>query len=207
VTTEIQARKNWDEASLNYDKRTLLIDWIYTKERRIFTALKGKILEIGTGTGKNLSFYNSKAEVTASDWSTRMVRQARIRKRRLKLENIQKVMVADILSLSQYFEPNSFNYVTSTCVFCSVPNPVQGLREVLKILAPTGRLIQIEHGISDNWIVNGVLKMANKISYQMQRFSLIRNYIQNLQEAGFELIQQKPIDPLRIFRILISRPK
>ena len=37
------------------------------------------------------------------------------------------------------FADDSFDTVVATCVFCSVPNPIQGLKEVRRVTKPSGK--------------------------------------------------------------------
>ncbi len=196
----------WDAQAIKYDRRNHLMEGFYGKWRKIYLQLKGRILEVGTGTGNNLPFYNPNSKVTASDWSPHMVEVARNKIKRIKLEYVEKVIVANIEHLSNYFEPHSFDYITSTCVFCSVPNPLKGLREIAKVIRPSGRLIQIEHGISNNQIINLGLKFMDPIISRVRGFHVTRNIAQNLMISGFKIDQVFPLDRFGIFHILISHP-
>lgn len=89
----------------------------------------GAILEVGVGTGVNLEYYPPEARVTAIDISDQMLARARHRAER------QHVAVDLALMDAQHLEfaDDTFDAVVATCVFCSVPDPVAGLREALRI--------------------------------------------------------------------------
>jgi ubiquinone/menaquinone biosynthesis C-methylase UbiE len=150
--------KIYDNLASQYDDHSLKREHLFSYARNIFTLLRGSILEVGVGTGINLQYYHPSAHLTALDWSVRMVYQARAKVRKYNLYNVEKIIVGDIMRLSNYFDPKSFNFVTSTCVFCSVPDPIIGLQEIAKILKPSGYLIQLEHGSSDFGILNLFMK-------------------------------------------------
>ncbi|MHA1266810.1 MAG: class I SAM-dependent methyltransferase [Candidatus Helarchaeota archaeon] len=196
----------YDREAENYDQWANMMEVLFAKGRSIFGLLKGVILEVGTGTGINLQYYNSEAQVIASDWSPRMVEKTRLRIKKLGLKNIKQVVIADIQALGQYFEPNTFDFVTSTCVFCSIPNPIKGLQEITKVLKPKGKLVQIEHGLSNFPFINIGLRILDPLTTRARGFHLARNTPNNLKIAGFQILHQILIDPAGIARILISRP-
>ncbi|KKL56767.1 hypothetical protein LCGC14_2242140, partial [marine sediment metagenome] len=148
------AMKIYDKRATVYEDQSLKREQLISNARKVFSLLRGNILEVGVGTGINLPYYDSSAKVTALDWSSQMVEQAKAKVRKYNLSHVKKIMRGDIMKLSQYFKPKSFKYVTSTCVFCSVPDPIIGLQEIAKILKSSGLLIQIEHGSSDFRILN-----------------------------------------------------
>ena len=80
-TTE-RTRRTYDRAALWYD----LQDWLpevlaFRRWRRLLWDLvpDGKVLEVGVGTGKNLRYYREDTDVTAIDFSPRMLRRAEAR--------------------------------------------------------------------------------------------------------------------------------
>jgi ubiquinone/menaquinone biosynthesis C-methylase UbiE len=195
--------KIYDRKAASYDKMNTIIENLFSKGRKIFNLLRGKILEVGVGTGENLKHYHSSAKLTVFDWSPQMIEQAKMKIKRLGLKNVKNFVIGDIQRLSNYFELNSFDYVTSTCVFCSVPDPIRGFKEITKVLHPSGKLVQIEHGIS-NYLF---MKAVDPITANMQGFHLTRNTLRNLERVGFEIIHEWSLDPLGIVKVIVSKPK
>ncbi len=97
----------------------------------------GRTLEVGCGTGRNLPLYGSRAQVMALDPDLGVVRTARRRAPAVPL------VIASAEALP--FRRESFETVVSGLVFCSVPNPHRGLREVGRVLAVDGCLRMMEH--------------------------------------------------------------
>ena len=81
-------------------------------------------LEVGVGTGKNFAYYPQDVSITAIDLSPRML--ARARKRLNKFDLHINLREMDVQQLD--FADHSFDTVFATFVFCSVPDPVMGLR-------------------------------------------------------------------------------
>lgn len=129
-----------------YDQLAKFFDWLNPFIRKqwrksLVENLSGNVLEVGVGTGANSPYYSKEAQVTGIDFSPKMLKQAKLKvpksraKITLKEMNIEKMGFPD----------NSFDVVVSTCVFCSVPNPIQGLRKIHRIVKPDGFVVMHEH--------------------------------------------------------------
>lgn len=120
------------------------------KLRKEFIQLaQGEVLEIGIGTGVNLEFYTEDVSVTGIDFSQKMLEKAR--KKADKLTRNINILEMDVERLD--FADDSFDTVVATCVFCSVPNPIQGLKEVRRVTKPSGKIILLEHMRSGHYIM------------------------------------------------------
>jgi ubiquinone/menaquinone biosynthesis C-methylase UbiE len=95
-----------------------------------------RVLELGVGTSKNMPFYYKGWQITALDLSPRMLEQA---KRRAEREHVEvDLRLGDAQALP--YADASFDTVIATFVFCSVPDPVPGLREAARVMVPEGQL-------------------------------------------------------------------
>lgn len=97
----------------------------------------GKILEIGCGTGANFDLYPKACDAVSSELSIKMLEFA------AKKLVSNKLVQADAQSLP--FAENSFDAAFATLVFCSVPDPAAGFRELRRVIKPNGNLILLEH--------------------------------------------------------------
>ncbi|MBN2605063.1 MAG: class I SAM-dependent methyltransferase [Bacilli bacterium] len=129
--------------------------------KKLVPMISGRVLEIGSGTGSNLPYYNMDHidELIVSDFTVKK----HLRKRAsLKA----KVLELDVQNLP--FPDHSFDYVLHTLVFCSVAEVDKGLQEIRRVLKPGGLLLFIEHvmpeGKNMKKVVNGVNPMWTKIS-------------------------------------------
>lgn len=128
------------------------------KLRKEFIQLaQGEALEIGIGTGVNLEFYPEDVSVTGIDFSPKMLEKAR--KKADKLTQNINILEMDVERLD--FADDSFDTVVATCVFCSVPNPIQGLKEVRRVTKPSGKIILLEHMRSGNEFIGKIMDMLN----------------------------------------------
>ena len=140
-----------------------------------------RVLEIGVGTGKNMPFYHKGWQITALDLSPRMLEQA---KRRAERDHVEvDLLLGDTQALP--FADASFDTVIATLVFCSVADPVQGLREAARVLAPFGQLLLLEHVLSGNVILRPLMHLANPLMVRMSGANMNRETVKNVERAGF----------------------
>ena len=111
------------------------------QRQRLVDGVTGRVLEIGVGTGLNLPWYPSTALVDAVDVDPHMLRRAEGKAR----EAIAAVALheADVHDLP--FADGTFDHAVAGLALCTVPRPVEALREVKRVLAPGGALHFLEH--------------------------------------------------------------
>jgi len=138
------------------------------------------VLEVGVGTGKNLPYYPPSARMTAVDFSARML--AKARRRAAKLGSQVRLIEMDVQSMD--FADSSFDAVVSSFVFCSVPDPVLGLREVERVCKPGGQVIMLEHVLSANAILGWLMKTVSPIMVKMSGANMDRRTVENVAASG-----------------------
>jgi ubiquinone/menaquinone biosynthesis C-methylase UbiE len=98
---------------------------------------RGRVLDLGCGTGRNLPLVPAGARAVGLDPSWASLQRARRRGPRVPL------VVGSAEALP--FRDGAFDTVLSGLVFCSVPDPASGLREVRRVLRADGQLRMLEH--------------------------------------------------------------
>ena len=103
---------------------------------------KGRVLEVGAGTGANFPYYNDHAEeIVATEPDPYMLERARRRAEEVGRSIDLRQAPAEQLP----FEDDSFDTDVSTLVMCSVREPLRALSEVRRVLKPSGQLRMYEH--------------------------------------------------------------
>lgn len=107
---------------------------------------RGRVLEIGIGTGRNLPFYDrDKLEsLQGLDPAAQMHGLARKRARKAGLDIELLTLPAERISA----DDESFDTVLSTFTLCTIPDAVTALREMRRVLKPDGVLLFCEHGLA-----------------------------------------------------------
>ncbi|HSN89629.1 MAG TPA: class I SAM-dependent methyltransferase [Anaeromyxobacteraceae bacterium] len=106
---------------------------------------RGRTLDVGTGTGRNLPLYPAGVRAIAVDPHPQNLARARRRAPRVPLVRAR----AEALP----FRDGAFDTVVSGLVFCSVDDPARGFAEVRRVLAPGGALRMLEHVRSGSRLV------------------------------------------------------
>jgi phosphatidylethanolamine/phosphatidyl-N-methylethanolamine N-methyltransferase len=169
--------------------------------KKLWSQAQGEhILEVGVGTGKNFSFYPERARITAIDFSPKMLAQAE-RKRERKQLNVDLALM-DVQSLC--YADNSFDTVIASFVFCSVPKPRKGLKELYRVLKPGGQLLLLEHVLSSNRIAAAVMNFLNPLVVRLVGANINRQTIKNIQACPFRHIYVDPAssDMIKLIRAI-----
>ena len=181
----------------------------YPIERVLFQKLRTKAisyaqkntLEVGVGTGKNLPYYYPDIILKAIDFSSGMLKVAHRKQKNVQVKHLQLYKM-DVQQLA--FDSNSFDTVVSTFVFWTVPDPIAGLKEVYRVLKPSGTAIFLEHMKSNYGLVNIPLYVMNVFSKRLLGTSMVRETQKNIELVGFtiESVEKKTLD---IVRLIIAR--
>ncbi len=110
---------------------------------RTLAPARGRILEIGFGTGMNLKHYPAsvtRIEAIDPDLDLDRFSGPRIASSRIDVDFHH--LDAEHLP----FEPESFDTVVSTLTLCSIPDVVHALGEIRRVLKPGGQFLFLEHG-------------------------------------------------------------
>lgn len=168
---------------------------------KLLSNVKGHVLEVGVGTGANLSCYPEDIALTAVDFSPAMLELARKKADRLKL----KVNLLEMDAQRLDFPDNTFDFVVSTCVFCSVPDPVAGLKELFRVCKPDGKVLMLEHMRSEHPFVGKIMDLLNPLTVRMTGANINRRTLDHIERAGL-LIEENEKLFFTIFRKLELRP-
>jgi ubiquinone/menaquinone biosynthesis C-methylase UbiE len=183
-------RRRYERLSLVYDLVESPMEGLRFSEwrARLPERIQGKwVLEVGVGTGKNIPYYPKETEVCAIDVSPRMLRRAK--KRAELLGRRVQFQEMDVQFLG--FQDHSFDAVFATFVFCSVPDPVMGLRELRRVCKPDGRLILLEHMRPDKRVLGLLFDLLNPFVVRVMGANINRRTMDNIRNAGWQVSKEK----------------
>ena len=197
------ARKRYNRIAPIYDFMEGLVERSrYSKWRELlWSKLEGnKILEVGVGTGKNFPYYPSDVEITAIDFSQKMLDRAAEKARRGGMKIVLQQM--DVQSLG--FEDNIFDTVVATFVFCSVPDPVKGLTEIKRVCKPGGKVLLLEHVLSANRILAFLMNLLNPVVVKTMGPNINRETVENVSAGGL-MVEKVTNLAAGIFKLIEAR--
>jgi ubiquinone/menaquinone biosynthesis C-methylase UbiE len=148
-------------------------------------AAHGRVLEIGIGSGLNLSSYPSGIEtVCGVDPSAELLAKASGRVANVRFP----VRLVEASSEKLPLEDRSFDTVVMTFTLCSIPDVAAALLEIRRVLKPEGELLFAEHGRAPD---PDVMRWQDRITPVWKRIGggchLNRKIDDLVQAAGFRL--------------------
>ena len=184
-----------------YDKPMDVLGGVARRRLRLLGRARGRVLEVGVGTGRNLGTYPDGIELTGIDASKGMLGRARHRAADLKLADDVSLDLADVQDLP--YPDDSFDTATATCVFCSVADPVRGLEEVRRVVRPDGQVLLLEHVRPRNAFLGWLFDLLSPLIRRILGPSINRRTEDNVLAAGLEIVE---VHRKGIWREMIARP-
>ena len=160
---------------------------------------RGKVLEVGVGTGISLSRYSDHLEVTGIDLSPEMLARARERVAREKLDHVEDILEMDAGELQ--FDDGSFDTVVAMYVMTVVPDPEKVLGELERVCKPGGQVIIVNHFSTEQGVRGAVEKVMAPFSASLgwrPEFPIESV----LGQDGLTLIEQRALQPFGLFTML-----
>ena len=155
---------------------------------RVIAGAEGRVLEIGIGAGANLKCYPASVkEIIGLEPSARLISMAR----HAAAQSADRIAAVNFMEASAEaipLEPGTVDTVVMTWTLCSIPAPLQALREMRRVLKPGGQLLFVEHGQSPD---GSVKKWQDRLTPLWKRIAggchLNRPISKLLEDAGFHV--------------------
>lgn len=184
-----------------YDRPMDVLGGVSRRRRRLLGRARGRVLEVGVGTGRNLDTYPDGIELTGMDASKGMLERARQRAADLQLADDVSLDLADVQDLP--YDDDTFDPATATCVFCSVADPVRGLEEVRRVVRPDGQVLLLEDVRPRNAFFGWLFDLLTPLVRRLVGPSINRRTEANVQAAGLEIVEVRRSG---IWREMVARP-
>jgi phosphatidylethanolamine/phosphatidyl-N-methylethanolamine N-methyltransferase len=165
---------------------------------------KGKVLEVGVGTGLSLPYYARHLKITGIDLSSEMLDKARERVAVRRLPHVEALYEMDASTLA--FGDGTFETVVAMFVMTVVPDPTRVMRELERVCAPGGEVILVNHFSQDHgmrgWVEHKMAPHAHKLGWHpifpVKKVMVCEN---------LHLIEKRRLFPLGLFSQLRFRKK
>src|SRR5438309_432552 len=167
-----------DKHAGGYDREIAFFERILFGDGRawVCSQAQGRVLELAAGTARNLPFYPASIELTGVELSPEMLTLARARAQ--ELGHGADLRLGDAQALE--FDDESFDTVTCTLGFCTIPDTTTAASEALRILRPGGRLLMLEHVRRPARGVRGGHRLLAPLTVRLEAAHLLRDPLRYL---------------------------
>jgi ubiquinone/menaquinone biosynthesis C-methylase UbiE len=199
-----------DKQAPKYDRQISIFERILFGDGRAWVCSQahGQVLELACGTARNLPFYPADAELTGIELSPEMLAIARQRAR--ELGHPADLRLGDAQALE--FPDESFDTVTCTLGFCTIPDTHAAAAEAFRVLRPGGHLLMMEHVRSPAPIVRGGQRLLEPLAVRFEADHLLREPLDYLPGVGFQIAEVERskwgiVERLRAIKPRQARPE
>ena len=201
-------KKRYNATSVIYNLMEWPVEHLWYKKWRekLWQQIHGpKVLEIGVGTGKNIPYYPKEIEITGIDLSPGMLKRA---KGLLKDKQKDHVILKEMDAQDMDFPDNHFDEVVATFVLCSVPDPILGLKEALRVTKPGGKLHLLEHMRAENPMLGSLMDRLDSPIHYISGVHIARQTVESVKNAGWNIEKVQDLTAKGIFKnIKASKPR
>lgn len=165
----------------------------------IINKRKGRVLEVGVGTGLSLPCYGEHLKVTGIDLSPEMLEKAQEKVDRKSLKNVDGLHEMDASALG--FADESFDTVVAMYVMTVVPDPQKVMRELERVCAAGGEVILVNHFSQDEG-VRGFVERKMAPFADLLGWHAVFDVDQVLVCEDLRLVQRRALRPFGLFTML-----
>lgn len=151
------------------------------------------VLEVGVGTGINLSLYPRTCSITGIDLSSKMLEKA---EKRILLKGLAHCRVMEMNAEKLAFPDDAFDVVYAPYVISVVPDPVKVAREMYRVCRPGGRVVILNHFKSTNPLVSKIERAISPMTVHI-------GFKADLDLYGF--LAQANLKPISIEKVNVPK--
>jgi phosphatidylethanolamine/phosphatidyl-N-methylethanolamine N-methyltransferase len=152
-----------------------------------------EVLEVGVGTGINLSMYPKTAKITGIDLSSRMLAKAQ---KRIDEKGLANCNLMEMDATKMTFADNSYDVVYAPYVISVVPDPVAVAKEMYRVCRPGGRVVILNHFHSTNPIMAKIETLISPMTVHI-------GFTADLDLPGF--LEQAELNPVSLEKVNVPK--
>lgn len=202
---DLATQQKWDKAAPTFDLmagKGAEVRWKPYKQALFKRMNGGNILFLALGTGLDIVTFPKGQTITAIDISPKMLEQAT--SRIAAYDGTINAEVMDVQELA--YADNSFDQVFTSCTFCSVPDPVAGLKQLYRVLKPGGEICMFEHTGSRYYPFKLMMDLMTPLTQKLGP-AMNRKTVDNVKAAGFEVLEVNNIFLDVVKTIIAKKPE
>ena len=157
---------------------------------------EAQLLEVGVGTGLAIPLLPRNIEITAIDFSQKMLNQTRKRLHSLGIHNVQ-LFKMDAMHLE--FPDNSFDRILAAYFISTVPDPVKVILEMKRVCRPGGYLVFLNHFECEVPVSGFIEKHLSSFFYRLGLNTGLHLH-KLMEQTGLEVESIEKIDALGHFK-------
>jgi len=175
----------WDKAAPSYDRQIAFFEKVQFRGGREWLGVRarGRVLEVGIGTGLSLPHYPADVTLTGVELSPVMLAIAR--KRAADLGRDIELREGDAEQLP--YPDASFDTVVCALALCTIPDPAKAVGEMYRVLVPGGRLLLLDH-VGSSWPpIYAAQWLLERLTVRLAGEHFTRRQLPLVRAAGFEI--------------------
>ncbi len=193
--------RKWDKASKSFDAFAASDEKRFgSYKTELFAKCRGKTLLVAAGTGLDFQFFPDGLDITAIDFSPKMLEKAREKAELYNKNHNGDLELVEVDVHALEFADGTFDTVVTSCTFCSVSDPVKGLKELHRVLKGDGQMLMFEHVRPTQFLLGAMMDILTPL---VRNFGpeLNRPTADNVRAAGFKITRDFNIylDMVKLF--------
>jgi len=206
MTTDDTAKvlRAWEKSAPGYDRQMDFLEKIWFRGGREWLAARarGRVLEVGIGTGLNLPHYPAEVAITGIELSPAMLAIAR--RRVAGLGRDADLRTGDAQALP--FDGESFDTVVCAMSLCTIPDPAAAIGEMRRVLIRGGRLLLLDH-IGSTWPpIRAAQWLLEQVTIRTAGEYFTRRQLPVVRAAGFDIVEAERLKAGTIERVFARKP-
>jgi len=198
---KVQRIYDHDAEAYHRAMQSRFMEWVLGgRRRKVGETVRGRVLDVGFGTGLSVAEYPADVDVVGIDVSAGMLAIGRQFARDTGHQVEVEVMDAERMG----FDDHVFDSVAFNLCLCTIPDPEAAIREALRVVKPGGPMVFLEHVRSNLLPVALVQEAINPVMVAWQADHFNRRTAEMVKRCGVEVLS---IDHwfLGVFNLIVGR--